>query len=68
MHSNDACERETCASQTSASPLAGERPTVTPPSDSETRRWMPSPSRSSTNGDWERSAASRSCNSLGVDA
>ena len=29
MHSIDACERETCASQGSASPQAGERPTVT---------------------------------------
>ena len=28
MHSIDACERETCASQGSANPLAGERPTV----------------------------------------
>ena len=59
--------RDTCASQGSAIPPAGERPTVTRSPASGTSCCTPSPSRSSTNGASARSAASRACSSVGVE-
>ena len=66
-HSIDVCERETCASQGSAIPAVGDRPTVSWPV-SVTIRCTPSPSRSSRNGASARSAARRACSSAGDEA